>query len=125
MTDQNRVPWPPGWVAEEVFTDITTRAVEVAAKLPEPYSRLLELLADCKLVDLDSADFRRGPTYRQLAYIGHRAGLDAGQRAYWYELAEAAGLTQRHAGHIIARLDEAERGVSELEAMLSGPFPRS
>ena len=78
---------------------------------------LLELLADCRPTG-DPAE-RVGATYKMLAFVGHRAGFDAAQRAALYAMAERYGLTQRHAAHIIARLDDADRLVQELEAMLS------
>jgi hypothetical protein len=45
-------------------------------------------------------------TYAQLALIGHMVGMDVPQRRHWYYTAETVGLTQRHAGHIIARIQD-------------------
>ncbi len=51
----------------------------------------------------------QGATYRTLGYISHRVGMNTGECRCWFELCRDLGLTQRHAGHIIARLDDAER----------------
>jgi hypothetical protein len=40
--------------------------------------------------------------------------MDSGERDYWYNLAEGFGVTQRHAGHMIARLDDRERQLDGL-----------
>jgi hypothetical protein len=56
-----------------------------------------------------------------LAYIGHRADMDPVTRREWYAIAEELGLTQRHAGHIIARAPDIrvpEEAVDDV-----GPVP--
>ena len=118
MADNPRIPWPPVLAGRELFESLTLEAVaDARAVSPPEIGELLELLADCWPTG-DPAE-RVGATYKVLAFVGHRAGFDAAQRAALYAMAERYGLTQRHAAHIIARLDDATRMVRELEAMLS------
>jgi hypothetical protein len=46
----------------------------------------------------------QGATYKSLAAIAYRAGMSARERSGWYRVAEAIPLAQRHAGHILAKL---------------------
>ncbi len=125
MADSPRIPWPPVIPAMTMFDRLTLDALDAARGvtpngdryLPPELGELLELLADCRPTG-DPAE-RTGATYKVLAFIGHRAGFDSAQRAALYALAERYGLTQRHAGHIIARLNDAEHMVQDLEDMLS------
>ena len=76
------------------------------------FGLLLSLLDDCApTVRWDHGLGRQGSmgaTYKQLAYAGRLAGMDARQRAQWYEVARYIPLSQRAASHIISRLrDEA------------------
>jgi hypothetical protein len=40
--------------------------------------------------------------------IAHKTGLSKAERVEWYRIAESVPLGQRHASHIIARLEEGE-----------------
>jgi hypothetical protein len=84
----------------------------------EAMQELLELLGDIETPTEVDASMKQGATYKQLAYIGHLAKLDdkaPGARQCWYDMAKWLGLTKRHAGHIIARLNEISQGTAELE----------
>jgi hypothetical protein len=90
------------------FEDLARHAVAMAAEEPPVYGDLLYLLADCyPSVPTDHVLRRsewQGATYKQLAFIGHLAGMGSAERSAWYAVAEAIPLSQRHAGHIISRL---------------------
>jgi hypothetical protein len=78
--------------------------------LPEPYRRLLELLADCsEAPPSDTVLYRQqnqGATYRSVAAIAYRVGMSKQERLVWYKIAERVPLAQRHVGHIIRRVGE-------------------
>lgn len=97
-----------GWSSLS-FGELTVRAMEVGAEAGEPYASLLRLLADCGTAyeGTLAAQQAKGATYKQLAAIGHRAGMDKPQRVCWYRVAEVIPLSQRHAGHILGKLAEA------------------
>lgn len=107
-TDSPRVPFPDA----ARFDTLTRRAVALAADVEPVYGRLLHLLADCNEVgETGGVVYRRrsqhqGATYKQLAAIGHRAGMSKPERTRWYRIAESVPLSQRHAGHILSRLQE-------------------
>lgn len=89
------------------FEDLTEKAVSLAATVDAPYAALLKLLEDLEEEDESSPLYTQqsqGATYRTLAAIGHAAGMDGGERAEWYRLAESIPLSQRHAGHILTCL---------------------
>jgi hypothetical protein len=90
------------------FTDLTARAVAMADNLEEPYASLLRLLGDCgEASEADTTLYRQqhqGATYKTLAAIAHRAGMGKDQRVKWYRICESVPLSQRHAGHIVSRL---------------------
>lgn len=123
---EGRIPWPPGGDVIELFTSTVERALWVEAypqqareeSVPVPPPGLLSLLADCKPQIPPTHDMRVGATYKMLAYIAHRAGMTSQERQGWYETAQEIGLTQRHAGHIIARLDDIDQTITEAEAFL-------
>jgi hypothetical protein len=89
------------------FQAATVEALRLAVTLPSPYSELLLRLADIEPADdADEPGIRqetRGATFKSLAALGHRVGLDAHQRQRLYELAEQIPLSQRHVGHLFAR----------------------
>lgn len=98
----SRVPFDP--FAD--FSSLTDRALSMADAVAEPYGYLLRSCADC-YPEHDgplSDQQRRGATYKQLATIGHRVGMNAAERAQWYDVCRSVPLSQRHAGHILARL---------------------
>jgi hypothetical protein len=90
------------------FDDLTRYALTVAAEVDEPFAGVLRLLADCYgVAEYDAALYRQqhqGATYKQLAAIAYRAGMSKAQRSRWYRIAESVPLSQRHAGHILTRL---------------------
>jgi hypothetical protein len=90
----------------EVLTD---RAVRMAEAVAEPYGYLLRQLADCYPAAAGPLRDQqcRGASYRSLAAIGHRVGMAKEERVQWYSIAEAIPLSQRHAGHILSKLQKA------------------
>jgi len=92
------------------FDELTRQALAVADDAPAIYGRLLLLLVDCYDAGVAGGVIyrqqRQGATYKQLAAIGHRAGMDKAERVRWYRIAEGIPLSQRHAGHILGRLQE-------------------
>jgi hypothetical protein len=59
----------------------------------------------------DGTAFRQqhhGATFRSTAYAAHLAGFSDSERLRWYEVASSVPLSQRHMGHIIARLQESK-----------------
>jgi hypothetical protein len=95
---------------DAVFEVLTDRAVTMADAVAEPFGYLLRQVADCRpehggpLHDQQ----RRGATYKSLAAIGHRVGMTKAERGQWYRIAETLPLSQRHAGHILSKLQRAE-----------------
>jgi hypothetical protein len=91
------------------FSLLTDRAVTMAAAVAEPYAYLLRQVADCYPVSEGPlrAMETRGATYKSLAAIGHRVGMTKAERAQWYSIAETVPLSQRHAGHILSKLQRA------------------
>jgi hypothetical protein len=90
----------------EVLTD---RAIKMAEAVAEPYGYLLRKLADCHPAEVGPLrdQQRRGVSYRSLAAIGHQVGMSKEERVHWYRIAEAVPLSQRHAGHILSKLQKA------------------
>jgi hypothetical protein len=105
--DSPRVPFEAAFDRAGSFDGLTRQALAVADAAPAIYGRLLLLLADCR-EDAGPAHRQQhqGATYKQLAAIGHRAGMDKAQRNAWYRIAEGIPLSQRHAGHILGRLQQ-------------------
>ncbi len=105
-----RVPFEGAFDRAAGFDDLTRRALALAENAPAIHGRLLLLLVDCYGVGETGGvvyrQQRQGATYKQLAAIGHRAGMDKAERARWYRIAEGIPLSQRHAGHILGRLQE-------------------
>jgi hypothetical protein len=91
------------------FELLIDRAVTMAAAVAEPYGYLLRQVADCYPVSEGPlrAMETRGATYKSLAAIGHRVGMTKAERAQWYSIAETVPLSQRHAGHILSKLQRA------------------
>ena len=92
------------------FHELTLRALRIASQVDDEFGRVLRLLADCTEVGEEDVTLyrqqRQGATYKSLAAIGHRAGMSKEQRVRWYRICESIPLSQRHAGHIITRLQE-------------------
>jgi hypothetical protein len=110
-----RVPYEQAFGRAGSFTELTRQAVMLGAEVGEPYGALLRLLADCyEASEADGTPYRhqhQGATYRSLAAIAHRAGMSKAQRTYWYEICRAIPMSQRHAGHILSRL-QSEAGAA-------------
>lgn len=109
----------------EAFVRVTRRALsiaEVATESPEheAVALLLGLLRDHE----PPREILRGETigasYKQLAYVAHRVGMSKEQRQTWYKVAEAIPLSQAHAGHLIARLDDRDEEIEALESAFHG-----
>ncbi len=103
-----RVDFTAAFDKAPTFADLTAQAVAMAGEMGQPYARLLRLLADCQEAPASDAVLHRqqaqGATFKQLAYIGHLAGMSTSERMEWYRIAADVPLAQRHAGHVIARL---------------------
>ena len=106
-----RVPYDAalGWADE--FVTLTMRAVSVGRHAEEPYRSLLALLIDCPADERGraAAEQERGAAYKQLGRIARVWGMTEGERVRWYDLARSIPLSEKHASHIIGRLD---RGVA-------------
>jgi hypothetical protein len=90
------------------FENLTKHALLVAEKLEDPYAGLLRKLEDCYPGAPNDHQLQRqqkqGASYKQLAYAGRLVGMDPRQRGRWYKIAESIPLSQRHLGHIIAKI---------------------
>jgi hypothetical protein len=92
--------------------ELTRHALKVAESgaIEGPYRTILGLLRDCYPAAPTDTPLPRaehqGASYKQLAYIGHLAGMDGASRMEFYRVAEAIPLSQRHAGHLISRLQQ-------------------
>ncbi len=84
---------------------LSRRALELDVE--EPYRTLLRLLGDCKPAASSPLvrEQGRGASYKRLAAIGHLVGLNKAERARWYRICESIPLSDRHAGHILNRLN--------------------
>ncbi len=91
------------------FALLTDRAVTMAEAVAEPYAYLLRQVADCYPVSEGPmrAMQTQGATYKSLAAIGHRVGMAKAERVQWYDICRAIPLSQRHAGHILSKLQRA------------------
>jgi hypothetical protein len=105
-THPSRVPYPPGETSD--FAALTAKAVTMARKVSGIHGFLLEMLEDCEAPPLTTGAWeQRGASYKSLAAIGHRVGMTKAVRVRWYRIAEAIPLSQRHAGHILSKLQRA------------------
>jgi hypothetical protein len=105
-----RVPYDAALGFVDEFVTLTMRALSVGQHAEEPYRSVLALLIDCPADDHGRAAAKqeRGASYRQLGRIAHDAGMTEGERMRWYDLARSIPLSERHASHIIGRLDRGE-----------------
>jgi hypothetical protein len=103
----DRIPFSHGFAS---FTELTAHALAMAADLPQPFGRLLAMLANCVEAGPEDITLYRaqhvGATYRQLALIAHMSGMSKTQRVRWYQVGRSVPLAQAHAGHLIKRLQE-------------------
>ena len=77
----------------------------------------IELLEGATYPGTCAAD-REGATYKSLAYIAHRLGMDDNDRKVWYGIAQRLCLSQAHIGCIIARLDERNELFADLDKLV-------
>jgi hypothetical protein len=99
--DPARVPYPP----ESDFAALTARALAMAEEAGGVHGALLEMLTDCYPLACLVHEQERGASYKRLAAAGHMVGMTKAARVRWYRIAEAVPLSDRHVGHILARLD--------------------
>jgi hypothetical protein len=92
------------------FSALTRRALALAEEVGGVYGSLLECLEDCYPATEGPLfhQQRRGASYKQLAALGHAVGMSKAERAQWYSVARAVPLSQRHAGHILGKLQKAK-----------------
>jgi hypothetical protein len=88
------------------FERLTLRALNMSEEVEEVYARLLRLLADCfeSYEPPLSGQQQRGATYRSIAALCHRAGMTKAERTRFYRICEDVPLSQRHIGHMLAKL---------------------
>lgn len=102
-TSDQRMAYPPEWARDELFEEVTRRALELANHHPVSPSvaDALRSLEDIRTEGWEQE--RRGATYKSLSYAARRVGAN---RQEFIAVAEGLGLTQKHVGHIIARTPE-------------------
>jgi len=107
-TTGDRISFDTAYERFDSHEDLVAFALLESERMGGVFGRLLGMLHDCyPSVPGDHVLERQeriGPTYRQLAYAGRLAGMDARRRAQWYEVARYIPLSQRCVGHIISRL---------------------
>jgi hypothetical protein len=105
-----RVPYDATLGFADEFVTLTMRALSVGRHAEEPHRSLLALLINCPADERGRAAAKqeRGASYRQLGRIAHDVGMTEGERMRWYELARSIPLSEKHASHIIGRLDRGE-----------------
>jgi hypothetical protein len=108
--EPDRVDFTWAFGESHSFSELTVRAIQMAGDVPSVYGRLLEMLGDCFEAASDDPTTCRqqhqGATYRSLAAVAYKASMSKAERVGWYRLAESIPLSQRHVGHIMARLQE-------------------
>jgi hypothetical protein len=118
-TGEDRVAYSLDFEKYGSFTEVTQAALLIGETLPQPFSGLLCLLADCAEVGEDDPIHHRaqhvGATYRSLAALAHKAGFTKAERVRLYRIAEQIPLSERHCGHLHKKL--AEQG-GELDQLL-------
>jgi hypothetical protein len=109
-TTGDRIDYTEAFDRASSFDGLTRAAVMYADEVGAPHDRLLRMLRDCMEAGPDDVALHRqqnqGATYKSLAAIAHRAGMSKPERVRWYRIAESVPLSQRHAGHIIKRMQE-------------------
>jgi hypothetical protein len=68
------------------------------------HGALLEMLTGCNPLAHLAHEQERGASYKRLAAAGHMVGMTMSERSRWYRVAESIPLSDRHVGHILARL---------------------
>ncbi len=114
MKQRTQYPNPFSSVWEEMFYEVADEASRHRGKkMFEP----LEYLAGVTYPG-HIASVREGPTYKSLAHVAHRFGMNDEERRGWYRVASRLYLSQAHISAIIARLDDRDRMLEGLEGML-------
>ena len=89
-------------------SELTRRALVVAEEVGGVHGALLEMLEGCEPPPMQTGAWaQRGASYKKLAAVGHMVGLSKSERVKWYRVAEHVPLSDRHVGHILARLKRA------------------
>ena len=113
MSYEQRIDYPGLHFQESLFDAVVREASQHrGGKQWEP----LEYLAGAKYPG-DCAAVRQGATYKSLAYVAHRLGMNSDERQRWYRIAQRFGFSQAHVGIIIARLNERDAIFSDLDKM--------
>jgi len=103
-----RIPYDAALGYIDEFSMLTLRAISVGQHCEEPFRSVLLVLMSCGASDHGRRAARqcRGASYKQLAAIGHRFGMDKAQRLRWYEVARSVPLSEAHAHHILSSAQE-------------------
>jgi hypothetical protein len=106
--DSPRIDYTNAFDKSGSFEDLTRQAVAMAEQVQEPYASVLRLLADCREVaEVAGPTYRQqftGASFKSLAAIAHKVSMSYEERQRWYELCASIPLSQRHAGHILSKL---------------------
>jgi hypothetical protein len=119
MQKEQRIQYPPRYHAvwRELFDTATDRALhDFEHGGGAAYKEPLEFLYGAEY-PTNSASAMEGATYKSLAYVAHRMGMSDEDRKHWYSLAKGIPLSQAHIGIILARLDERDAMIAELETL--------
>jgi hypothetical protein len=113
-----RIEYPNQMIAKATYYQTAQYAVKVwqdneGKKAVEP----LAFLAGAEYPDNNSAALE-GATYKSLAYVAHRMGMETEERQAWYDVACRVGLSQAHIGIIISRLKDVERMHEQIDEFL-------
>jgi hypothetical protein len=107
-----RIDYTEAFQRADSFEALTRAAVLFADEQPEPYASVLRLLSDCHEATPQDVTLYRaqhvGASYKQVALIAHLVKMSTQERSRFYRIAESIPLSQRHAGHIISRLQDSE-----------------
>jgi len=115
-----RVNYPRNETWEDVFNRTTELALDSCGRVIPEKKRLwepIELLEGATYPG-DCAAAREGATYKPLAYVAHRLGMDDDDRKVWYSIAQKLCLSQAHVGCIIARINDREELFSDLDRLV-------
>jgi hypothetical protein len=118
----SRIDYPRNEVWESVFYRTIELALDSLGRVipekrhawePIEYLEGAEYPGDCVAV-------REGATYKSLAHVAHRFGVDDDDRQTWYRITKRLCLSQAHVGCIIARLNERDKLFAELDQLVTG-----
>lgn len=100
------------------FDYVTDTGIRFARENPCKATEPLLYLTDAEYPG-DSEAVRVGATFKSLAYVGHRVGMDGRDRKDWYAVAAKLPLSQAHVGIIIENLDAGEQTATKFQELLS------